>query len=132
MLGTATAHFVKDSVDEVAIMQRAVTVAGMVTTLNNHCFQQAFRLIANQASLSEAKQYLNAEKRNQLIFKNRTKAALQFNQLYVILNIKAMAKALSHWRFNTLVDKSALDKRQKMFLVNNAKMEVQRSKTTLA
>ena len=43
-----------------------------------------------------------------------------------------MAKALSHWRFNTLVDKSALDKRQKMFLVNNAKMEVQRSKTTLA
>ena len=42
-----------------------------------------------------------------------------------------MAKALAHWRFTTLVDKSALDKRQKMFLVNNAKMEVQRSKATL-
>jgi hypothetical protein len=43
-----------------------------------------------------------------------------------------MAKALSHWKFTTLVDKSALDKRQKMFLVNNAKMEVQSSKTTLS
>ena len=39
--------------------------------------------------------------------------------------------AFSLWRLETEVEKRALDRRQQLFMINNAKLEVQRSKAAL-
>ena len=39
--------------------------------------------------------------------------------------------AFSQWRLETQVEKRALDRRQQLFMLNNAKLEVQRSKAAL-
>jgi hypothetical protein len=45
--------------------------------------------------------------------------------------LKTKAHYFGYLRFVTLVDKRAKDKRQTMFLINNVKLEAQRSKATL-
>lgn len=40
-------------------------------------------------------------------------------------------QSFSRWRLETQVEKRALDRRQQLFMINNAKLEVQRSKAAL-
>ena len=51
-------------------------------------------------------------------------------------NEKALLREAFHafmlWRLETQVDKRALDRRQQLFMINNAKLEVQRSKAALS
>ena len=62
----------------------------------------------------------------------KTKAVAQFMLSYQAISIKSQARAMAKWRFYALVMKYALDRREKLFLVNNAKLEVQRNKSALS
>lgn len=69
-----------------------------------------------------------------------SKLQLQRQKVIKIISIKvnnekAMLReafhAFSLWRLETEVEKRALDRRQQLFMINNAKLEVQRSKAAL-
>ena len=53
----------------------------------------------------------------------------------IVANERAVIRHAFHaflqWRLEAEVEKRALDRRQQLFLINNAKLQVQRSKTAL-
>ena len=65
------------------------------------------------------------------MFKRKQLAAAKVLVLMQCDKIKTQAHYFGYLRFVTLVDKRVADKRQTLFLINNAKLEAQRSKAAL-
>ena len=76
---------------------------------------------------------INFRIRNQRMFlqKQKVQAIITIN----IANQKALMRicfsAFSKWKLDSQIEGRALDRRQQLFLMNNAKLEVQRSKAAL-
>ena len=76
---------------------------------------------------------INFRIRNQRMFLQKQKVQAMIS--IKVANEKALMRicfsAFSRWKLDSQIEGKALERRQKLFLMNNAKLEVQRSKAAL-
>ena len=76
---------------------------------------------------------INFRIRNQRMFLQKQKVQAMIS--IKVANEKALMRicfsAFSRWKLDSQIEGKALDRRQQLFLMNNAKLEVQRSKAAL-